>query len=68
MESNERSGWMADPLLQVRRATAQRAKSEQAWREAIRKAHREGQTMRAIAKAAHISPTRVHQITTDKED
>jgi regulator of protease activity HflC (stomatin/prohibitin superfamily) len=59
---------MTDPLASVRRATAQRAKAEQAWREAIRKAHQEGQTMRAIAKAAHISPTRVHQITTDKED
>jgi hypothetical protein len=59
---------MADPLLQVRRATAQRAKSEQAWREAIRKAHHEGQTMRAIAKAAHISPTRVHQIIAETEN
>jgi hypothetical protein len=59
---------MADPLLQVRRATAQRAKSEQAWREAIRKAHSKGQTMRAVAEAAHISATRVHQIIAAKEN
>jgi hypothetical protein len=54
-------------LSDVRRATAQRAKAEQAWREAIRKAHREGQTMRVIAAAAGISATRVHQIITEKE-
>jgi hypothetical protein len=54
-------------LSQVQRATAQRARAEQAWREAIRKAHQDGQTMRAIAKAAKVSPTRVHQIVAEKE-
>jgi hypothetical protein len=54
-------------LSQVQRATAQRARAEQAWRDAIRKAHQEGQTMRAIAEAAGLSAARVHQIISEKE-
>jgi hypothetical protein len=53
---------MANTLNQVRRATAQRARSEQVWREAIRKAHDQGHSMRAIAEAAELSAARVHQI------
>ena len=54
-------------LSQVQRATVQRARAEQAWRDAIRKTHQEGQSMRAIAKAAGVSPTRVHQIVAERE-
>lgn len=51
-----------NPLLTVRRATKRRAESEEAWRVAIREAHAQGLSLRAIAKEADVSHVRVLQI------
>jgi hypothetical protein len=60
---------MTDPLARVRRATKRRnlparQRVDAEWRDAIRAAHAEGATLRAIAEAAGITNPRVHQIVT----
>ena len=57
---------MADPLTVVRRATARRSRSEQDWREAVKTAVSEGQSLRAVAGAAGVSHVRVLQITREQ--
>ena len=54
-----------DPLTVLRRATARRSASDQAWREAIRAARDAGLSYRVIAEAAGVSHVRVLQITRD---
>lgn len=49
-------------LARVKRATKRRAESDRAWRDAIREAHAEGESLREIAKAAGVSHVRVLQI------
>lgn len=49
-------------LSEVRKTTLRRAKSEEAWRRAIRNAHGYGCSLREIAGAADISHVRVLQI------
>jgi hypothetical protein len=49
------------------RATARRARAEQAWRDEIRAAADAGMSGRAIAPLASISHQRVHQILTEDE-
>lgn len=49
-------------LTRVKRATKRRAESEGAWRSAIKEAHANGESLRAIAQAAGISHVRVLQI------
>lgn len=46
----------------VRRAATKAALAAQARDDAIRAAHAAGETIRAIAAAAGLSPARVHQI------
>lgn len=53
---------MAANLNAVRRAAAKAASASQARDDAIRKAHAEGATLRAIAEAAGLSYARIHQI------
>jgi hypothetical protein len=50
-------------LTRVRRATKRRAEAEREWRNAVRSAHAEGVSLRAIAAAAAVSHVRVLQIT-----
>lgn len=50
------------PLAAVTRAAAKAASASQARDDAIRAAHENGATIRAIAAAAGISFQRVHQI------
>lgn len=52
----------ADPLTAVTRAARKAALAAQARDDAIRAASAAGETIRAIAAAAGLSPTRVHQI------
>jgi transposase-like protein len=47
---------------QLRRLTRQRATSQEAWREGIRRAHAEGMSLRAIAECVGVAHTRVLQI------
>lgn len=49
-------------LTRVKRATKRRAAAEEEWRVAIREAHAEGASLRAIAEAAGVSHVRVLQI------
>lgn len=49
-------------LQVVRTTTIRRAKSEEAWRKAIREAHGYGCSLREIAKQADVSHVRVLQI------
>lgn len=49
-------------LARVKRATKRRATAEEEWRVAIREAHAEGVSLRAIAQAAGVSHVRVLQI------
>lgn len=49
-------------LRKVTRAAPKAVSASQARDEAIRQASKEGATVRAIAKAAGLSPTRIHQI------
>ena len=46
----------------LRRLTRKRAESEEAWRAAIRAAHAEGMSLRAIAECVGVAHTRVLQI------
>lgn len=50
------------PLTEVARAAAKAASASKARDDAIRAAHDNGETIRAIAKAAGLSSARVHQI------
>ncbi len=50
------------PLTRVKRATKRRAAADEEWRVAIREAHAEGESLRAIARAAGVTNPRVHQI------
>jgi hypothetical protein len=54
---------LADPLINVRRATARRTEANDSWRAAIREAHAEGASLRQIAAAAGVSHVRILQIT-----
>jgi transposase-like protein len=49
-------------IQKVKRATASRTRSEQAWKDALREARDEGVPLRTIAEAAGISHVRVLQI------
>lgn len=51
-----------NPLTTVSRAAAKAAAASQSRDDAIRAAHAGGQTIRAIAVAANLSRSRVHQI------
>lgn len=53
---------MARPLTAVTRAAAKAASALEARNVAIRAAHERGETIRAVAAAAGLSPARVHQI------
>jgi hypothetical protein len=53
---------MEHTLTVVRRAAAKAASASQARDDAIRAAKASGETIRAIAEAAILSPARVHQI------
>jgi len=55
-----------DPLTALRRATARRSRSEQAWHDAIRDAHAAGESLREIGRAAGISHVRVLQIVRER--
>jgi transposase-like protein len=46
----------------LRRLTRKRAAAEQEWRVAIRAAHAEGMSLRAIAECVGVAHTRVLQI------
>lgn len=46
----------------LRRLTRKRAESDKAWRVAIRTAHAEGMSLRAIAACVEVAHTRVLQI------
>ena len=46
----------------LRRLTRKRVASEQEWRAAIRTAHAEGMSLRAIAECVGVAHTRVLQI------
>jgi hypothetical protein len=46
----------------LRRITRKRAESEEAWRVAIREAHAQGMSLRAIAENVGVAHTRVLQI------
>lgn len=50
------------PEAKLRYLTRRRAESERAWREAIRLAHAEGMSLRAIAECVGVSHPRVLQI------
>lgn len=50
----------------LRRLTRKRAESEEAWRVAIRTAHAEGMSLRAIAECVQVAHTRVLQIVRGK--
>jgi DNA-binding SARP family transcriptional activator len=50
------------PEAKLRRLTRKRAESEEAWRAAIRAAHAEGMSLRAIAECVGVAHTRVLQI------
>ena len=52
---------MTPELRRVERAAAKAAASRRAYEEAIREAC-ETETIRTVAKAARLSPARVHQI------
>ncbi len=52
-----------DPFVRVRRATARRSRAEDEWRDAIRAAVAEGNSLRAVGKAAGVTHWRVLQIT-----
>lgn len=56
----------ARALRTVRLATIRRAKSDEAWRKAIREAHAYGCSLREIAKVAGVTNPRVHQIVRDQ--
>lgn len=49
-------------LTRLKRATRARAKARAEWHAAIREAHAQGATLRAIATAAGVSHVRVLQI------
>jgi hypothetical protein len=51
-----------DHLAKVRRLRERRANLEQEWRDAIREAHADGNSLREIAAAAHLSHVRILQI------
>lgn len=53
---------MPDPLAAVKRLTVRRGKLNTEWQDAIREAHRNGQSLRTIAEAAGVSHMRVQQI------
>lgn len=53
---------MPPTLTAVTRAAAKAAQASQARDEAIRQAHADGATLRAIAQAAGLSFARIHQI------
>lgn len=53
-------------LNAVRRAASRAAQALEARDEAIRKAHTDGATLRAIAEAVGLSFSRVHQIVRGK--
>lgn len=55
-------------LSRVKRATRNRAKSEEAWRVAVREAVAAGQSLRAVGNAAGISHVRVLQIIRECSD
>lgn len=50
------------PLTRVRHAAARRMSSEQEWRESIRQAREQGETLRAIGEAAQVSHVRIIQL------
>jgi hypothetical protein len=50
------------PLTAVRRAAAKAVSASHERDRAIRNAYVAGETIRAIAKAASLSPARIHQI------
>jgi hypothetical protein len=51
-----------DSLARVRIRTAERRSTEQAWRKAIRDAHKDGVSLRKIGAAAGVSHVRVLQL------
>lgn len=53
---------MSGPLKAVARAAKRRAAADDAFRQAVLAAHAEGESLRAIARAAGLSHTRVLQI------
>lgn len=54
---------MSSPLARVRRATRRRVAAETEWREAMRAARDEGESLRAIAEAAGVTHPHVLAVT-----
>jgi len=55
-----------DSLTAVKRAASRRVSAEQTFRAAIRAAHADGKSLRAIAEVAGVAHTRVLQIVREK--
>lgn len=51
-----------DDLARLRRATANRERADEAWKNAIRAAHANGASLRRVGEAAGITHVRVLQI------